>query len=312
MKIVSVPLTRSHNPVTQAMHVAIDNLYKNSPASDCRLCGGAAFARFAAPVLERYEVSYWRCTDCGSLQTDPPYWLEEAYARVELAADLGMAARTLQMAQFMSLVLRIADLGSSASCLDYGGGNGLFCRMMRDQGFDFWNHDKYVTPFYCSGFVVERPTAPFAVVTSFEVFEHLAAPAHEIDSIFALKPELWIFSTQLYRDHGADWDYLARANGRHVFFYSARALESLAGRRGYVFVPGRQIHAFIKKDADGGLRRPTARAAIRRVLEGGRLVTLAAAANFTWRQRDAFRHWQSDRDRLRLGPAAPLPPPSAD
>jgi methyltransferase family protein len=223
-----------------------------------------------------------------------------------------MAARILQMAQLVSLALRLAGIDSQARCLDYGGGNGLFCRMMRDQGFDFWNYDKYVTPFYCSGFVVERPTTPFAVITAFEVFEHLAQPARDIDEIFGLEPNLWIFSTQLYRDQGADWDYLARTNGRHVFFYTARALEGLAARRGYVFIPGRQIHAFIKSNADGILQRPFARAAIKHLLEGNRAVALAAVLNFSWQQRYAFRRWRADRDRLRSGALGRPSRPTSD
>lgn len=292
------------SPVNQVAKAPIDNPSTNLPAPSCRLCGGGTLARFTASVLGRHDVTYWHCEACGSLQTDLPYWLKEAYASVDLAADLGMAARTLQMAQRVSLALRFAGIDHQTRCLDYGGGNGLFCRMMRDQGFDFWNFDKYVTPFYCAGFAAERPTAPCAVVTSFEVFEHLAEPAREIDAIFGLAPDLWIFSTQLYSGQGVDWDYLARANGRHVFFYSARALASLAARRGYAFIPGRQVHAFIKKN---GPRRAFARSAITQLLAGSRVLALAATLNFSWQQRYAFRRWQVDRERLRHDRRTHLP-----
>jgi hypothetical protein len=44
----------------------------------CRLCGGATRPHFAAAVLGRYPVGYLLCGDCGSLQTEPSYWIEEA------------------------------------------------------------------------------------------------------------------------------------------------------------------------------------------------------------------------------------------
>ena len=102
------------------------------------------------------------------------------------------------MAQLTSLLLRMAGVGPQTRCLDWGGGNGLFCRMMRDQGYNFFNDDKYAEPFYCAGFTADHENIEnYDVVTSFEVFEHLAAPKRELAAILELKPRLWVFSTQL-------------------------------------------------------------------------------------------------------------------
>jgi len=51
-------------------------------AITCRLCGGEARLYGGRSVLGKYEVAYYECGQCGSLQTEEPYWLEEAY-RVE-------------------------------------------------------------------------------------------------------------------------------------------------------------------------------------------------------------------------------------
>ena len=104
-------------------------------------------------------------------------------------ADTGMVARTWQMAQATSLILNLAGVGSNRVCMDWGGGNGLFCRMMRDQGFNFISDDKYAEPFYSRGFTREAVPAvdgtPLAYVfylddgTTFAIENyHLSVPAH--------------------------------------------------------------------------------------------------------------------------------------
>src|SRR5579871_1583582 len=153
-------------------------------ANPCRLCSGATTFAFALRVLNKHTIGYWRCSLCGSLQTDPPHWLDEAYASIHSATDTGMVARNIQMAQLSSLIFAIAGIGPKTLCLDWGGGNGLFCRMMRDQGFNFFNDDKYAEPFYCAGFTADTiHIAKCDVITSFEVFEHLPNPKAELAEI---------------------------------------------------------------------------------------------------------------------------------
>jgi hypothetical protein len=266
----------------------------------CRLCGSATAFRFTELVLKKYAVRYWLCTHCGSMQTDRPYWLDEAYSVVHSATDTGMVARTLHMAQVTSLLLRVAGVGHQTPCLDWGGGNGLFCRMMRDQGYNFLNHDKYAEPFYCTGFTAERSNgASYDVVTSFEVFEHLAEPKTELAGILKLKPMLWIFSTQLYGQQAQNWSYFGPSQGRHVFFYSERALQDFASGHDYSFIRGRHLHIFVRRDANRYLRNRRSEYLTRSILRGNRWVTLGTTANFFARQRHAYRHWQSDSELMK-------------
>jgi hypothetical protein len=273
-------------------------------SKSCRLCEGATALSFSELVLNKYAVRYWRCTNCGSMQTDRPYWLAEAYASVHSATDTGMVARTLQMAQATSLLLRIACVGLDTVCIDWGGGNGLFCRMMRDQGYNFLCEDKHAEPFYCSGFTADHANLTSCnVVTSFEVFEHLADPRTELAEIAGLKPQLWIFSTQLYSDQGRDWNYFGPRQGRHVFFYSEKALNDFAAEHDFSFMRGRHLHMFVRREGNGYLKSRWRESVVRDVLRGNPLATLSAAVNFLARQRHAYRRWQSDSEAMKT--AAP-------
>ena len=266
----------------------------------CRLCEGATTPRFTDLVLKKYTVRYWLCIRCGSVQTDKPYWLDEAYNVVHSATDTGMVARTLHMTQATSLLLRLAGVDQQTPCLDWGGGNGLFCRMMRDQGYNFLNEDKYAEPFYCAGFTADRSHhATYDVVTSFEVFEHLAEPKTDLATILTFDPSLWIFSTQLYEQQGQTWSYFGPSLGRHVFFYSERALGDFATAHGYSFLRGRHLHMLVKRDGNRYLRSPRARHLARSILRGNRLATLGATMNFVARQRRAYLRWQSDSELMK-------------
>jgi hypothetical protein len=270
----------------------------------CRLCEGATTFRFNELVLNTHTVRYWRCSNCGSMQTDRPYWLAEAYASVHSATDTGMVARTLQMAHATSLLLSIACVGPDTVCLDWGGGNGLFCRMMRDQGYNFLCKDKYAEPFYCTGFTADHANlASCDVVTSFEVFEHLADPRIELAEIARLKPQLWIFSTQLYSDQERDWNYFGPRQGRHVFFYSEKALNDFAAEHDFSFMRGRHLHMFARRGSKRYLESSWREYLARHVLRGNRLATLSAAVNFQARQRHAYLRWQSDSEEMKT--AAP-------
>ena len=74
----------------------------------CRLCGAATTSAFAKRVLGRLNVKYFTCRSCGSLQTEPPYWLTESYKDYTLSAlDTGAADRTLLNFALVTAVAKI-------------------------------------------------------------------------------------------------------------------------------------------------------------------------------------------------------------
>src|SRR6266404_3468362 len=107
----------------------------------CRLCAGEAIARFEHVVLDRHRVAYWRCQTCASLQTDVPFWLDEAYARP--STDTGRVVRCMLNLGLIVMLSRIGIISRIAPLLDFGGGVGLLARLLRDSSFDAWNSDAY-------------------------------------------------------------------------------------------------------------------------------------------------------------------------
>jgi hypothetical protein len=45
---------------------------------------------FRHTVLRKYDVQYFQCGGCGFLQTETPYWLDEAYSSAIVTADTGI------------------------------------------------------------------------------------------------------------------------------------------------------------------------------------------------------------------------------
>jgi hypothetical protein len=273
----------------------------------CRLCGGQTSFQFSKSILEKYAVRYWRCGSCHCLQTDPPHWLAESYKTVHSAGDTGMVARTWQMAQATSLLLRLAGVAPATQCIDWGGGNGLFSRMMRDQNYNYANDDKYAEPFYCAGFTRQvLGIATCDVVTSFEVFEHLPNPGAELGEILSLDPKIWIFSTQLYAAQDQNWKYLSPRNGRHVFFYSEDGLHSFARKHGFQFLRGRETHMMIRRSGHSYLQGRLRRYAAKKLLAGAKPAMAGAALHFLSRQRSAYLRWQTDSIQAQKTAAQPL------
>lgn len=265
----------------------------------CRLCGGQTSFQFAKPILEKYSVRYWRCRTCRCLQTDPPFWLAESYKTVHSAGDTGMVARSWQMAQATSLLLHLAGITATTQCVDWGGGNGLFSRMMRDQNYNFASDDKYAEPFYCSGFTRQAlGIANCDAVTSFEVFEHLPNPGAELAEILSLNPKIWIFSTQIYAAQDQNWNYLSPRNGRHVFFYSEEGLRRFAHAHDFDFLRGRELHMMIKRSGHLYFQGQLRRYAAQKLLAGAKPAMAGAALHFLSRQRGAHLRWRADRLRV--------------
>jgi hypothetical protein len=197
--------------------------------SVCRLCGGVLEPAFRATIMDKYEIGYFKCLACESLQTEPPHWLEEAYDSHLGQLDLGAVQRNLANQAACCLTAR---LWGCRNALDYGGGDGLLCRMLRDHGVNCYVSDKYGDPTYAQTFT-EPDFATPDIVFSFEVFEHFARPAHELAEVFDRGATVILASTGLYRGQGPDWFYLSRASGRHVFFYSPKAIGQIGERFGY-------------------------------------------------------------------------------
>jgi hypothetical protein len=216
----------------------------------CRLCGGATRAHFGGRVLGRYSCQYLLCAECGSLQSERPYWLDEAYATGHLAAiDTGPVLRCQNNLAVVAACARLLGLPRRPRIVDFGGGDGLLCRMLRDIGLDARVSDRYAANTLARGFDDDRATPD--MVCAFEVAEHFADPAAGMAEILGRGAAVCLVGTETYRGQGADWWYLTPLSGQHVFFYSPAGMAILAKRHGYRYERIGAYHLFLRAPPAG-------------------------------------------------------------
>ena len=73
----------------------ISPINKTMLSTVCRVCKMEVEALFSTVILGKYSVKYFKCSQCGYVQTEEPYWLEEAYNTPINDSDTGMIMRNL-------------------------------------------------------------------------------------------------------------------------------------------------------------------------------------------------------------------------
>ncbi len=212
-------------------------------------------------VLNKYEVNYSQCTECASLQSAPPFWLNEAYESNLALLDTGSAQRNLAN---LAVVYGVSRALAARNILDFGGGDGLLCRLLRDYGLNCYVSDKYAAISYARGFTVPDFQVPDLLLV-LEILEHFENPGTDIDALFCSNPHAILASTGIYSDQGPDWWYLTPETGQHVFFYSQRALVSIGRSRGYDVHVRSNYVLFLKMAHHPPHRRLLARASLNKV-----------------------------------------------
>ena len=179
-------------------------------------------------MLGSISAEYYQCTRCRLVQVDNPHWLEVAYSSDRIHADVGAVERCLSLrAPVQAIIQQYFD--ADAQFLDYGGGEGLFVRLMRDRGFDFYWSDKYATNAYAKGFEATSDRS-YELVTGFEMFEHLPNPKETVAEMLTLSDSI-LFSTELLPKSNPrpdEWWYYAPFGGQHITIYSIQSLRILA------------------------------------------------------------------------------------
>jgi len=221
-----------------------------APAS-CKICGGAAAlygvidfhkscvepSGFRLPV-SGLPIYYRRCAACGFLFTDafdgwseedfkthiyndgyqavdPDYWQVRPRSNAQMVARLWAAQR------------------AETRVLDFGGGNDVFCTVLRDAGFPAAVTYDPMVPEHAI-----RPEGKFDLVTCFETLEHMPDPNAGIALIIDCLTEtgLVFYSTYAqpaeFDKEGLAWWYVGPRNG-HISIFSRQALSIAWGRHGY-------------------------------------------------------------------------------
>ncbi|MHB8059236.1 MAG: class I SAM-dependent methyltransferase [Gaiellaceae bacterium] len=212
----------------------------------CPVCDAEAEYFGTARVLGSHDAQYRRCVGCGAVFAANPTWLPEAYESPIAESDLGLVGRNIRTARVTRRVIRTL-FRKAESFLDFGAGNGLFVRLMRDAGFPFRYVDAYGPNLFAKGFEAALgPGEQFDFSTAFEVLEHLTRPVDELRPLAASSNA--VLATTLVLPSPApplnEWWYYALPSGQHVTLYTNRSLEVLAERLGFKCSSAGDVHLF--------------------------------------------------------------------
>jgi hypothetical protein len=213
--------------------------------TNCRLCGADLNPSFNLRLLDAHDVDFFRCRSCGSLQSEEPYWLDEAYKVSLSRLDTGAAQRNMIS---LAATFTIAKLFGVVDVIDRGGGDGLLCRLLRDYGINCFVTDKFASATYAQGFTTPNFQRPEMVI-AFEVIEHFARPAEDLSTIFESGARVVLLTTGIYEGQSSNWWYLAPETGQHIFFYSMDALRLIAKRYDFSFARIGRFCLFFKGES---------------------------------------------------------------
>lgn len=228
----------------------------------CSICHGGCSIIFEAAVLKKYSSNVFCCSSCGFTFLDQPSrWLAEAYKEAIASSDTGLVSRNINLSKLLMPTLFYL-FGDKGIFVDIAGGTGLFVRLMRDIGFDYYWTDPYCKNVHATGFEFQQNTkfAKISCISAFEVFEHIEDPlAFITDQINSYHPDLLAFTTELVPGDGAppDWWYFGFTEGQHISFFSRKSLEIIADKLNLIFISNGYLHFFCKPELRNKINKIT-------------------------------------------------------
>ncbi|WP_224369030.1 class I SAM-dependent methyltransferase [Hyalangium versicolor] len=167
------------------------------------------------------SVLYVECQGCGFWWAPELHgWSPQTFKRriyneeYRLADPPFVFERPTRLAAWVARFVR-----PGMRVLDYGGGEGLLARTLREVGIDAVSWD----PFYDDA--SEKPAGSFDLVTCFEVVEHVPDQRRLFFELASLsRGGVCIFSTLVRPErHEGDWWYASPRNG-HISLHSANSM----------------------------------------------------------------------------------------
>lgn len=219
----------------------------NSSPTSCKICAGVSVFFGETTVLKKYNVYYFSCQECGFIQTEKPYWLEEAYSSAIASQDVGVMHRNLMNLELTSAVLNLL-FPKMSNGVDFGAGHGIFVRLMRDRGFNFFWSDLHATNDYARGFEL-REHVTYDFLTAFEVLEHLVEPIPDLARLMDLSDNVFVSTCIVPQPSPglSDWWYYVPSTGQHISFYTTESLRRIAVRFGRRLLTCGSYHLFTRE-----------------------------------------------------------------
>ena len=213
---------------------------------NCRVCRGAVEHLGQDVVLGRHDAEYVRCKDCGSVAVVDPTWLDEAYMDAIASTDVGLVSRCVSTATCVAVLARTARLNGPV--LDYGAGEGLMVRLLRNRGLDFRWFDPMAHNRYAVGLEAE-PGQHCSMITAVEVVEHLLDPVQTLREL-AEAGDVLFLSTYLVPEPApppGTWWYYSPETGQHITFLSERGLRRVAEELGLHLASRGNLHVLSRR-----------------------------------------------------------------
>ena len=194
--------------------------------------------------MNKYQVSYFYCKNCGFLSTEEPYWLDEVYSSPISKFDTGHIQRNINISEKLTILTAVFFNGNN-NFVDYAGGNGILVRMMRDIGLNYFWEDKYATNLFASGFELDKNVVEkVEAVSVIECFEHFVEPLKEIEKMLLISKNI-IFTTELLPaplPTPNEWWYYTLKRGGHISLFSEKTLKYIANKYGLYYFNLSDIH----------------------------------------------------------------------
>jgi len=222
----------------------------------CKICKTETHESFELKLLKKYNVKYYICPKCNFIQTEKPYWLDEAYSSVITDEDSGLINRNIKFSKITLLIIYFF-FDRKAQYLDYAGGYGVFTNIMRNFGIKFFNYDPYCENLFSKEFNLKRIGKKYEAITMFEYLEHSKDPIKDIKT-FSKKTDTIIFSTELHdfsnELYKKNWYYFYPKHGQHISLYSINTLKLIAKEFNFnLYTNGKNFHILTKKELNKNL-----------------------------------------------------------
>ncbi len=221
-------------------------------SNKCKICSNKTNLLFNTIVLKKYGVNYHQCSVCEYIQTDEPYWLKEAYSSAITNLDIGLLSRNIYFSSVTELLIK-SFFNYKDRFVDFGGGYGVFVRLMRDKGFNFFRYDTYCENIFARNFDanINEDNKKFELLTCFEVFEHLVDPDAELTKMLDWSDNI-LFSTEIIPNKKLnspeDWWYFAPETGQHISFFAVKSIQMLANKHSLnYYIIENNLHLLTRK-----------------------------------------------------------------
>ncbi len=192
-------------------------------------------------ALSEIPIYYFFCSDCQFCfapefsKWKPKEFEERIYNEDYVLVDpdyVGVRPRS----NAQSLISVFGTFAAELRHLDFGGGNGLLSRILRESNWQSSSYDPFVDKE-----VTLSSLGRFDLITAFEVFEHTPDPCGLISNLSSLLESdgIVIFTTatsdgHIAPHHRINWWYASPRNG-HISLFSKKSLALLGAREGFSF-----------------------------------------------------------------------------